>query len=76
VKNGNGTVEKVRPACVEAALSASQDAGLRGLCAGGRWESAITAVRGLDLEQFVEHRVFGGTPIRASKRDSSQVSDS
>lgn len=41
--------EEVRSACVEAALRAYEDAGISGLCAEGRWELAIDAVRHLDL---------------------------
>ena len=37
--------EAVRRACLEIALEAYEDAGIRGLCAEGRWESAIDAVR-------------------------------
>lgn len=39
----------VRDACVEAALDAWEDAGIRGLCAEGRWEVAIGAIQSLDL---------------------------
>jgi hypothetical protein len=34
---------------VRAALTAYEDASLRGLCAEGAWEVAIGAMRGLDL---------------------------
>lgn len=43
--------EAVRAACVEAAIRAYEDAGIRGLCAVGRWEVALDAVRGLDLDR-------------------------
>ncbi|TXL66275.1 aminotransferase-like domain-containing protein [Zeimonas arvi] len=39
----------IRDACVETALEAWEDAGMRGLCAEGRWEVAIGAIRSLDL---------------------------
>lgn len=42
--------EAVRGACLEAARGAYEDAGLSGLCAEGRWELALEAIRGLDLE--------------------------
>jgi hypothetical protein len=42
--------EAVRAACVEAALQAYEDAGIRGLCDDGRWEYAIAAIRRLDLQ--------------------------
>jgi hypothetical protein len=41
--------ETVRVALIEAALAAYDDAGLSGLCAAGRWEAAIGAMRTLDL---------------------------
>lgn len=41
--------EKIRTACLDAVSQAYEDAGVRGLCAEGRWEAAIGALRGLDL---------------------------
>ena len=41
--------EAVRAACVETAVLAYEDAGLRGLCHEGRWEYALSAIRRLDL---------------------------
>lgn len=41
--------EAVRRACINAALAAWEDAGISGLCAEGRWEMAIQAMRQLDL---------------------------
>ena len=38
----------IRDACVETAIEAWEDAGMRGLCAEGRWEVAIGAIRSLD----------------------------
>ena len=43
--------ERVRTACVHAALTAYEDAGLSGLCAEGRWEYTIGVLRQLDLER-------------------------
>lgn len=42
--------EAVRRACIDAALTAWEDAGISALCAEGRWEMAIQAMRRLDLE--------------------------
>lgn len=42
--------EAVRAACLEAALDAYEDAGIRGLCHEGRWEVAVQAIRHLDLD--------------------------
>ena len=41
--------EGVRSACLRAALEAYEDGGLRGLCAEGRWEYALEAIRSLAL---------------------------
>ena len=43
------SAEMVRAACLEAALAAYEDAGICGLCAEGRWEAALAAMRHLDL---------------------------
>jgi hypothetical protein len=44
--------EAVRRACAEAAAGAYEDAGIRGLCAEGRWEVALEAIRRVDLEPW------------------------
>jgi pentatricopeptide repeat protein len=44
----------VRAALLDAALAAYEDAGIRGLCAHGRWEAAVAAIRQLDLSGVVE----------------------
>lgn len=46
--------EAVRQTCIEAALQAYEDAGLSGLCHEGRWECAVDAMRGLDLQRLVQ----------------------
>ncbi|HET7471266.1 MAG TPA: hypothetical protein VFJ81_16400 [Gemmatimonadales bacterium] len=51
--------EQVRAALVEAAMTAYEDAGVRGLCAEGAWEVAVGAMRSLDLS-----RIVGGAPRR------------
>jgi hypothetical protein len=47
-------VETVRAACVEAAVTAYEDAGIRGLCAEGRWEAALAAIRHVNLSDVLE----------------------
>jgi len=37
--------KRIRDLCVEAALQAYEDAGMQGLCAEGRWEAAIGALK-------------------------------
>ena len=41
----SGLAERVRAACVETALKAYEEAGVQGLCAEGRWEVAVSAMR-------------------------------
>ena len=41
--------KRIRDTCLEAALQAYEDAGMQGLCAEGRWEAAIGALKTLDL---------------------------
>jgi hypothetical protein len=43
----------VRKSCIEAPIRAYEDAGISGLCAEGRWELAIQAMRGLDTGSIV-----------------------
>jgi hypothetical protein len=49
-------LERVRRACLEVAQRAYEDAGLRGLCAEGRWEAAIEALRTLDVRADADRR--------------------
>lgn len=44
--------EAVRAACLAAAREAYEDAGLRGLCAEGRWEAATGAIAACDLSSL------------------------
>jgi hypothetical protein len=46
--------EAVRAACLDAAMLAYEDAGIRGLCADGRWEAALAAMRLLNLSGVIE----------------------
>ena len=48
--------EAIRAALVEAARDAYEDAGLSGLCAEGRWELALDAMRALDLAAVLAAR--------------------
>ena len=41
--------KRIRETCVEAALQAYEDAGIQGLCADGRWEAAVSALRTVEL---------------------------
>jgi hypothetical protein len=46
--------EAVRTACLEAALHAYEDAGISGLCEEGRWECAVQAIKGVDLNALIK----------------------
>jgi hypothetical protein len=46
--------ERVRVACLNAAVVAYEDAGIRGLCMDGRWEAAAAAIRHLDLSGLLD----------------------
>jgi hypothetical protein len=46
--------ETVREACWQAAIQAYESAGVSGLCAEGRWEIAMQAIRTLDLQALVD----------------------
>ncbi|MBL8250089.1 MAG: hypothetical protein JNK31_00315 [Candidatus Competibacter sp.] len=59
--------ERVRSACVQAALDAYQDAGLSGLCAEGRWEYTIGALRQMDLSPLLADPA-PESPVRGDKR--------
>lgn len=46
--------EAVRTACLQAAIAAYDDAGLRGLCEEGRWEAAVGALQSIDLHKLIQ----------------------
>lgn len=48
--------EAIRRALIDAAVIAYEDAGLSGLCAEGRWEAAVDAMRTVDLADLVPPR--------------------
>jgi hypothetical protein len=54
MSDAQALAERVRAACIEAALQAYEDAGLQGLCAEGRWEVAVGAMRTLDLQALAQ----------------------
>jgi hypothetical protein len=41
--------KRIRDACLDAVLQAYEDAGMQGLCAEGRWEAAVDALRTVEL---------------------------
>jgi hypothetical protein len=59
--------ERVRAACLDVAALAYEDAGIRGPCADGRWEAALTAIRELDLSGVLDLRE--GLPVSTEAPD-------
>jgi hypothetical protein len=51
--------EAVRRACLQAAVEAYEQGGISGLCAEGRWELAVQAIKTLDLRRAIQ--VPGGS---------------
>lgn len=51
--DGRKIAEATRRALVEVALQAYEEAGLSGLCAEGRWEVAIGAMKDFELGRVV-----------------------
>jgi hypothetical protein len=45
--------EAIRTACLDAALRAYEEACISGLCADGRWEYAVQAIRELNLDKLL-----------------------
>jgi hypothetical protein len=41
--------KRIRETCIEAVLQAYEDAGIQGICAEGRWEAAMDALRTVEL---------------------------
>lgn len=50
------TMEQVRTALITAAMAAYEQAGISGLCAEGRWECVLGALRRVDLSQLAACR--------------------
>lgn len=44
--------ESIRRAVIAAGEAAFEDAGIQGLCAEGRWEAAVAAMRSADVENL------------------------
>jgi hypothetical protein len=64
-------IETVRAACLDAAVLAYEDAGIRGLCTDGRWEAAMAAIRQLDLSGLLEPPAGSARIDHESSRDQT-----
>ena len=49
--------ERVRLELVRVALASYEDAAMRGLCAEGAWEAAVSAMRAADLSPTLRERL-------------------
>lgn len=45
--------EAVKQACIDTAQRAHEQAGISGLCAEGRWELALDAMRSIDVKTLL-----------------------
>jgi hypothetical protein len=54
--------DAIRRALIDAAEAAYEDAGIQGLCAEGRWEAAVSAMRGVDVEAVSRGALEPSTP--------------
>ena len=52
--------EATRAACLEAMIRAYEEGGLSGLCAEGRWDLAVDAVKSLNLTEVLAARLPRG----------------
>jgi hypothetical protein len=53
--------DAIRRALIAAAEAAYEDAGIQGLCAEGRWEAAVSAMRSVDVEAVTRGAVQAST---------------
>jgi len=68
-------VEALRARLIAAAEDAYEDAGFAGLCAEGRWELALDAMRALDLERLdldTPDEAPGGSPAGTAPFDGGE----
>ncbi|HEX6373444.1 MAG TPA: hypothetical protein VF006_31255 [Longimicrobium sp.] len=57
----NPAPDAIRRALIDAAEAAYEDAGIQGLCAEGRWEAAVSAMRRLDVQAVARGAVEPAT---------------
>ena len=55
--------DNLRDLLLRTLTDAYEDAGLRGLCAEGRWEAAVAAVQSLPLDLNVQSRAAASSPL-------------
>jgi hypothetical protein len=52
---------EIRAACLLAATTAYEDAGIQGLCQEGRWEAAVSAIQMIDLRGLAQQYERAGS---------------
>lgn len=62
-QSASDLAEAVRRALIEAGEAAYEDAGIQGLCAEGRWEAAVSAMRGVDVHAVARGAAAGEKSI-------------
>lgn len=55
--------EPIRHAVIQAGEAAYEDAGIQGLCAEGRWEAAVAAMRAVDLVAVAQRAEDAGDAL-------------
>jgi hypothetical protein len=51
----NGQIsEQIRTICIQSAIEAYEEAGVKGLCQEGRWALAVDAMKHVNLEHFAD----------------------
>ena len=65
----NDVADSIRNAMVDAARRAYDDAGVPGLCAEGRWEAAVSALRSVNIALLLREmpEVSRSTPPMRSR---------
>ena len=67
--------EAVRRALIDAAQAAYEDAGMQGLCAEGRWEAAVSAMRRVDAQAVAREAAASPDSAAATPRDHNRPAD-
>lgn len=66
------SAEAVRRALIDAAEAAYEDAGVQGLCAEGRWEAAVSAMRRADLNAVAREAGEAAEPAPSAPPDHNR----
>ena len=70
----NPAVDAIRRALIDAAEAAYEDTGIQGLCAEGRWEAAVAAMRGVDVEAVARGAVQSSASTESTAPSATSTS--